>query len=168
MLRTFLKFLFTAGLCFLPEPLFGQTQTPPKIDLTQPQNYVLKRVSSADPTGANADFRKIDPGSTLTLLDTDGPCLLTHIWITVASREAYHLKKLVLRIYWDKETTPSVEAPLGDFFGLGLGEYYRWESELRCPCYRIKMDGGAKVTTCFSWMGNPGHPSTVLVRKIIF
>src|SRR5260370_13496576 len=130
MLRTFLKFLFTAGLCFLPEPLFGQTQTPPKIDLTQPQNYVLKRVSSADPTGANADFRKIDPGSTLTLLDTDGPCLLTHIWITVASREAYHLKKLVLRIYWDKETTPSVEAPLGDFFGLGLGEYYRWESEL--------------------------------------
>src|SRR5438046_1458166 len=41
-----------------------------------------------------------------------------------------HLKKLVLRIYWDDETTPSVETPLGDFFGLGLGEYHRWASEL--------------------------------------
>ncbi len=130
MPRTYLKILFPAVFCFLPELLFGQTQWPPKIDLTQPQNYVLKRVSSSDPSGANADFRKIDPGSTLTLMDADGPGLLTHIWITVASPEVYHLKKLVLRIYWDHETAPSVEAPLGDFFGLGLGEYYRWESEL--------------------------------------
>jgi hypothetical protein len=63
-------------------------------------------------------------------MDANGPGMLTHLWITVASPEAYHLKKLVLRIYWDQETTPSVEAPLGDFFGLGLGEYHRWESEL--------------------------------------
>src|SRR5581483_11190746 len=38
------------------------------------------------------------------------------------------LKKLVLRIYWDGEQTPSVEAPIGDFFGLGLGEYFTFES----------------------------------------
>ena len=31
-------------------------------------------------------------------------------------------------MYWDGETTPSVEAPIGDFFGLGNGIYYRWES----------------------------------------
>jgi hypothetical protein len=35
---------------------------------------------------------------------------------------------LVLRIYWDRETTPSVEAPIGDFFGLGLGEYFTFEA----------------------------------------
>ena len=34
---------------------------------------------------------------------------------------AYTLRKLVLRIYWDDETEPSVEAPLGDFFGVGFG-----------------------------------------------
>src|SRR5256885_15159473 len=33
-------------------------------------------------------------------------------------------------MYWDGEGTPSVEAPLGDFFGLGLGDYFTWESEL--------------------------------------
>jgi hypothetical protein len=31
-------------------------------------------------------------------------------------------------MYWDGETTPSVEAPIGDFFGLGLGEYVDWQS----------------------------------------
>ena len=130
MLRACLKFLFPLFGWVLSQPLLAQTQLSPKIDVTQQQDYVLKRVSSADPSGANADFRQVDPGGVLTLVDANGPGMLTHIWITVASPEAYHLKKLVLRIYWDHETTPSVEAPLGDFFGLGLGEYHRWESEL--------------------------------------
>jgi hypothetical protein len=130
MRRTCLRLFFAEVVCFLPGVLFAQTQWSPKIDLTQPQDYVLKRISSADPTGANADFREINPGSTLTLMDANGPGTLTHIWITVASPEGYHLKKLVLRIFWDHETTPSVETPLGDFFGLGLGEYHKWESEL--------------------------------------
>ncbi len=130
MLRACLKFLLPVLGCVLSQPLLAQTQLFPKIDLTQQQDYVLKRVSSADPSGANADFRQVDPGGVLTLMDANGPGMLTHIWITVASPEAGHLKNLVLRIYWDNETTPSVEAPLGDFFGLGLGEYHRWESEL--------------------------------------
>jgi len=130
MLRACLKFLLPVFGCVLSQPLLAQTQLSPKIDVTQQQDYVLKRVSSADPSGANADFRQVDPGGVLTLMDANGPGMLTHIWITVASPEAEHLKKLVLRIYWDQETTPSVEAPLGDFFGLGLGEYHRWESEL--------------------------------------
>jgi hypothetical protein len=105
----------------------AQTAT---VDLTQPQDYVLKRVSSFDRSGGNADYRQIPPGQTLTVLDLDGPGTLTHIWFTLSSPEAAHLKKLVLRMYWDREATPSVETPLGDFFGLGLGDYYTWESEL--------------------------------------
>src|SRR6267143_6073691 len=129
MLRTCMNFLFILVFCSLQRPLFAQTLLPTNIDLTQQQDYVLKRVSSADPSGANADFRQIEPGATLTLMDANGPGMLTHIWFTVASPEAYHLKTLALRIYWDHEAAPSVEAPLGDFFGLGLGEYHRWESE---------------------------------------
>ena len=129
MLRACLKFFFLLFSCVLGQPLLAQTQLSSKIDLTQQQDYVLKRVSSADPSGANADFRQIEPGATLTLMDANGPGMLTHIWFTVASPEAYHLKTLALRIYWDHEAAPSVEAPLGDFFGLGLGEYHRWESE---------------------------------------
>ena len=67
-------------------------------------------------------------GETATLLDVDGAGVITHIWVTIASGDPQHLKALVLRAYWDGESTPSVETPIGDFFGLGLGEYFRYQS----------------------------------------
>jgi hypothetical protein len=96
--------------------------------LARPHDYVQHRSSSYDRSGGNADARPIAPGAMLTLLDEPGPGVLTHIWVTIASRNEYHLKQLVLRIYWDGESTPSVESPVGDFFGLGLGEYYLYQS----------------------------------------
>src|SRR5215469_5681624 len=97
-------------------------------DLTRPHDYVLKRSSSYDRTGGNEDYRELAPGGTLTLLDVDGPGEVTHVWMTIASPEIFHLKKLVLRMSWDGETTPSVETPVGDFFGLGLGDYFLYQS----------------------------------------
>jgi len=96
--------------------------------LISPHDYLQKRVSSYDRTGGNDDFAKIAPGNTITLLDDPGPGIITHIWIALGSSEKYHLKKLVLRMYWDDEAAPSVETPLGDFFGLGLGDYFQFES----------------------------------------
>src|SRR5579863_2355803 len=96
--------------------------------LTEPQDYVQKRSSSYDRTGGNADYRELAPGGTLTLLDAAGPGVVTHVWVTIASPERFHLKKLVLRMVWDDESTPSVEAPIGDFFGLGLGDYFLYQS----------------------------------------
>lgn len=96
--------------------------------LPQPRDYVLKRVSSYDRSGGNADYRQIAPGETLALLYETGPGVITHVWITIASPETFHLKKLVLRMHWDDEATPSVEAPVGDFFGLGLGDYFLYQS----------------------------------------
>jgi len=126
-----LKLVFNATLLLaatsLALPAGAQA---PRVDLTRPQDYVLKRISSYDRSGGNADYHEIAPGATLTVLDADGPAILTHIWITISDRESYHLKKLVLRMYWHGEKTPSVETPIGDFFGLGLGDYYVWESEL--------------------------------------
>src|SRR5215471_5901531 len=87
----------------------ASSQTPGqwRVDFTQPQDFILKRVSSFDRSGGNADFRPIAPGQTLEVMDENGPGLLTHIWFTLASREMYHLKKLVLRMYWDGEAAPS-------------------------------------------------------------
>src|SRR5665213_1305226 len=99
-------------------------------DVTRQQTYVLHRASSSDPTGANADSRRVESGATFTVLDTDGPGSISHIWFTISDNEAFHLKRIVLRIYWDGEATPSVEAPIGDFFGLGLGAYHSWHSEM--------------------------------------
>jgi hypothetical protein len=96
--------------------------------LIAPQDYVQKRVSSYDKTGGNADAIHIAHGATATILDASGPGIITHIWFTIASPESLHLKKLVLRMYWDDEPTPSVETPIGDFFGLGLGQYFLYQS----------------------------------------
>lgn len=99
-------------------------------DLTQKQTYTLHRATSKETTGANADSRGINPGETRTVLDADGPDMISHLWFTISDPEPYHLKRIVLRIYWDNEATPSVEAPIGDFFGLGTGDYFGWQSEL--------------------------------------
>ena len=104
----------------------AQDEVLPK--LINPHEYVQKRASSYDRTGGNADFVQIKPGETLTLLDSAGPAIITHLWITISSPEEFHLKKLVLRMYWDNEPTPSVETPVGDFFGLGLGDYFLYQS----------------------------------------
>jgi hypothetical protein len=116
------------GFLWLECAAFAQTPATMLSALTQPQDYVLKRFSSFDRAGANADSRPIEPGGTLVLVDEAGPGMISHIWITIASREPHHLKKLVMRMYWDDEAAPSVESPIGDFFGLGLGTYYLYQS----------------------------------------
>ncbi|HJS73502.1 MAG TPA: DUF2961 domain-containing protein, partial [Vicinamibacteria bacterium] len=106
-------------------------QTP--LDLARLRDYENRRASSYDRSGANDDGNwknAIQPGETRTLAEIDGPASISHIWITVATPAKWHLKEMVLRIYWDGEAEPSVEAPVGDFFGLGLGEYFLYESEL--------------------------------------
>jgi hypothetical protein len=97
-------------------------------DITQQQTYTMHRSSSFESTGANADARTVTPGQTLTILDTSGPGVISHIWFTLDDSEPYALKRIVIRMYWDGESSPSVETPVGDFFGLGNGIYYGWQS----------------------------------------
>ena len=89
--------------------------------LTQPKDYRSLRSSSYDRSGGNADFLHVAPGEVATLLDADGPGVVSHLWMTIASVDPGHLSSLVLRMFWDGERSPSVEAPVGAFFGLGLG-----------------------------------------------
>ncbi len=124
LIRVFL-FLFIIGV----SAPFAVAQTQDWFStLPEARSYTQKRSSSFDRSGGNADFRPIAAGETLTVFDEAGPATITHLWFTIADDEAYHLKKIVLRMYWDGESTPSVETPLGDFFGLGLGEYYTYQS----------------------------------------
>lgn len=88
----------------------------------------LERASSADPRGANADFRELPPGEVLVIFDRSGPGCIRRLWCTLATKEEHHLRKIVLRMYWDGETEPSVNVPLGDFFGLGHATYYHYAS----------------------------------------
>ena len=95
------------------------------------KDYTQERVSSSDPTGRNDDGNWKNPikaGEERTIANLTGPGVITHIWFTIAAAEHYHLKKIVLRLFWDDDQVPAVESPVGDFFGLGLGEYFVYES----------------------------------------
>lgn len=79
------------------------------------------RSSSWDRSGANEDSVKLSPGATHDLLKIDGAGIIRHIWLTVNAESQLYPRELVLRMYWDGNAMPSVEAPLGDFFALGHG-----------------------------------------------
>lgn len=57
--------------------------------------------------------------TTFTIAEITGPGAIQHIWMTPTGNWRY----AILRFYWDDETTPSVEVPVGDFFCNGWGEY---------------------------------------------
>ncbi|MDE3200969.1 MAG: DUF2961 domain-containing protein [Acidobacteriota bacterium] len=94
------------------------------------RSYKSRRSSSWDRSGGNADSVPVEPGATATILDVKGAGVVTHLWFTIASPDPMHLKNLVLRAWWDGESSPSIETPIGDFFGLGLGKYFTYQSEL--------------------------------------
>lgn len=88
--------------------------------LSRQQHYEARRNSSSNEDLArNGDARGIDAGGTLVLMDEDGPGVITHFWNTVGSEDPFVGQSLVLRVYYDGSATPSVESPLGDFFGVG-------------------------------------------------
>jgi len=109
------------GAAVIPDELLAQARL---------RSYKTRRSSSWDRTGANADSVRVEPGAAATLLDVTGAGVVTHIWFTINSEDQHHLKNLVLRAWWDGESSPSVEVPIGDFYGLGLGEYFTYQSAL--------------------------------------
>ena len=106
-------------------------------NLARLSNAVTRSISAENPTGAKGQAgrategtgavpgRELGPGwkispsinlpgsGLVTLADVDGPGAILHIWLTVTPST---WRQLVLRMYWDGESTPSVETPLGDFF----------------------------------------------------
>jgi hypothetical protein len=61
-------------------------------------------------------FVRLPAHETLTLADIEGPGTISHVFLT---SDIAQYRRLTLRMYWDGEATPSVEAPLNDFFALG-------------------------------------------------
>ena len=61
----------------------------------------------------------IEPGKTYTLAEIDGSGAIQHIWMTPTGNWKYS----ILRFYWDDEKEPSVEVPVGNFFGMGWNEF---------------------------------------------
>jgi hypothetical protein len=89
-----------------------------------------KRVSSYDRSGGNNDrFEHIADGQTRELFNVKGAGIINHIWITIAPPpERLNRNDIILRVYWDGNDFPSVESPIGPFFGQGWNESYPFVS----------------------------------------
>lgn len=126
-----LSWLVAAGATLVATRAGAQSVRRDLDNLPVLRSYTSARVSSTDTSGANDDGNwrtPIKPGETRTIARLAGPGVITHMWFTIATTDRWHLKNLVLRIYWDGHASPSVESPIGDFFGLGLGKYIVYES----------------------------------------
>ena len=106
----------------------GQIPSEQLPDYTRELRYESLKQGTWDRSGGNADYRPIAPGATLTVFESNQPGAITHVWFTIAARSDNHLKELVLRAYWDGNEKPSVQTPVGDFFGLTLGQYVNYDS----------------------------------------
>jgi len=123
-----------------------------------------KRASSYDKSGGNVDAIRVKSGETATLADIPGSGSIRHIWMTIDSPAPFHLRELVLRMYWDGDTQPSVEVPIGDFFGTGYEyedipgghtgqKYQSWQSlpltvrgKALSSYFEMPFSKGARVT----------------------
>jgi hypothetical protein len=71
----------------------------------------------------NNDSLVVKPAETITIFAHEGAGVVRRFWITTnPERDVDILSRVVLRMYWDGDEYPSVEAPIGAFFGVGFGE----------------------------------------------
>ncbi|HTE27704.1 glycoside hydrolase family 172 protein [Flavitalea sp.] len=120
------------ALLMLIIPLNAQVGENDMIELAKIKKGIRsKRVSSYDTTGGNGDYlAKIKSGEKKSLFDVKGAGIINHIWITIAPGPETILRDdIILRMYWDGNSFPSVEAPLGSFFGQGWNEAYPYYTQ---------------------------------------
>lgn len=104
--------------------------------LMLPRESVYKQVASHDKMFlGGGDFVNVSPGEKVTLMDVKGAGVITNFWLTIDKTNddnagGYPMRNIVLRMYWDGEKSPSVEAPVGDFFGVGFAKYVHYASLL--------------------------------------
>ncbi len=118
MLKTLMLLLALGAVSVAQTP----AGAPDPQDLTRLKDFVAERVSSNNPDDeSNDDSWRPIAGETVVLADLTGPGVVTHIWFTVAANEYAWPRLLRLRVYYDGSSVPSVDCPVGDFFGVGHG-----------------------------------------------
>ncbi len=149
------SFLFIACLCYVASSFAQQKFNGIDVSLNNlyrlsdaksrsisPENFTGEKgkggmATTGTGTNASRDLGqgwKVSPSiliktkTTFTIAEMNGPGAIQHIWMTPTGNWRY----TIIRIYWDDETTPSVESPVGDFFCMGWGKYAALQSQAVC------------------------------------
>ncbi len=100
-----------------PPPVGVARERNPMVELSRTQGYAAARASSYERQGGPRDNIYVPTdGKEMTIADIKGPGAITHIWTTHRRGG----RELIIRIYWEGSAHPSVEAPIGDFFGVAM------------------------------------------------
>jgi len=135
---------------------------PDPYGLLEPKDFSAHRSSSNNPDwNSNDDSKRPIPGETTVLADLTGPGVVTHMWVTIADNEYGWPRLLRLRVYYDGSATPSVDAPIGDFFAVGHG----FEAKVKSVMVVDSSDGRARNSywpmpfrkSCRITVTNEGH-----------
>jgi hypothetical protein len=107
-----------------------------------PEGVQTRMTSSENPTGAKGQgaktnkgakghpFNSIPVGKSLDLLNVKGAGVVNRIKLTTDNRFPEMLRSLRIDMYWDGASKPAVSSPMGDFFGVGLGQTATFQSAL--------------------------------------
>jgi hypothetical protein len=108
-----------------------------------PPGVATRWVSPENPTGAKGEggrsnqgakgaaFVVVAPGERRILFDVEGAGIITRIWLSGNIPRVPELRRAVrIDMFWDDAARPAVSAPVGDFFGVGLGHLRQFESAL--------------------------------------
>ncbi len=100
------------------------------ISFENPTGEKGKGGMAASPLGTGrkgSPARMIAPGEQVVLCDVEGPGTIRHIWATTLNFPVL-FRGAVVRAWWDDQEHPSIEAPLGDFFGFAHGKVVAYQS----------------------------------------
>jgi hypothetical protein len=98
-----------------------------------PENPTAARGAGGTAEGGRkgAPFFALAPGESRTLAEVrSGSGIVRRIWMTLNDRSPAMLRGMRIDMYWDGAKTAAVSAPIGDFFGVGLGRVVAFESAL--------------------------------------
>ena len=143
--------------------------------LELPREFLIDRV---------IDSPGIGIGKTRLLAELEGPGCIRHIWMATQPRPMLN-RQIIIRIYWDGEEQPSVEAPLGDFFGLCHGipfyeinsRYLSVQSQSGLNCYfpmpfaksaRIEVESHAERASLYHHIDWHRYPEDSLKEDMRF
>ncbi len=135
-----------------------------------PENAASRMISFENATGAPGQgglenngakghaTETIEAGGKRILADYSGSGIVQRIWCTVSERTPVMLRSLRLQLFWDDATSPAVDVPLGDFFGIGLGQKRPFESA-------FFSDPEGKSFNCFIPMPFRQHVKMVFLNE---
>ncbi len=128
--------VLSMSLLFVAYPLLAQEL------YTIPQDAQTRWISFENQTGEKGRggmenkgakghaMDHIKAGESKVLFDVKGSGIIQRMWITIDDKSPETLRSLKIEMFWDEAEKPAVVAPLGDFFGVGLGRMTSFENEL--------------------------------------